>query len=419
MAKQTLFLGTTANDFTGTPLRTGGEFINENFDELYDAIKTGNFILVQSLSDLPTPVADVITLEADTTYFFTTAIDLLGDRFVGSSNTTILGSSSEIAFITSTGLGVGIPLLSSIYTTPINNISIKDVDTAILFDGTANVNEMALDWGGINFVNVPNVGTIKKAGNFILDKSSFLSAKGLKFDGTIGTVAMNNSLFRGDGLAGNIFEVLSSCTITRRFRIIYSSIIASGSTVGVNVSTSATIPVESYILDVVNFSGGGTYLSGVTATDNKALFQNCKGVSNTYEVSQYYMNSNATTTVISATNTPVKVLGTTTSATITQKFTNTNNRSTYAGSFTRFFKVTASLSVESGNTHQIGCYIAKNGVVLNESEVYGTTSGTGRAENIVIQTLIELATGDYIEIFVENATSISNVLVTNLNTIVI
>jgi hypothetical protein len=35
MAKQTINLGTTANDGTGDDIRAGGEKINENFDEVY------------------------------------------------------------------------------------------------------------------------------------------------------------------------------------------------------------------------------------------------------------------------------------------------------------------------------------------------------------------------------------------------
>lgn len=378
---------------------------------------TTNIIFVNSLSDLPTPSAGVITLQANKTYYITSLIDLLGNRLVGGANTTIIGASSEVSILTSTGLGGGIALLSSIYTTPIRHIAINDVHTAVNFDGTSNPNDMALDWTGVNFVNVPSIGIIREASNFVFDKGAFLNSKGLVFDGTIGTVALNNSLFSGDGLAGNILQLLSTCTITRRFRVIYSSIVATSSNVGINVNASASIPVESYILDTVNFSGGATYLSGVSVTDNKTLFVNCKGISNTNEVSQYYMNGNATTTTIASIGVAVKVNGTTTSAGITQKFTNTNNRATYVGSLTRFFKVTATLSLESGVNNQVGCYIAKNGTVLNESEVYGTTSGAGRAENIVIQTLVELSTNDYIEIFVENATAVNNILVTELNVI--
>lgn len=391
---------------------------NGSFIPVAGGISTEQIVFVSKKSDFPTAVDGVITLEDNKTYYITSNVDLTGDRLVGGANTTILGASSEVSILTSTGLGVGVPLLSSIYTTPIRNIAINDVDTAVSFDGTSNPNDMALDWTGFNFVNIPNVGTIKEAGNFIFDKGAFLNSKGLKFDGTIGTIALNNSLFSGDGLAGGLLEILSTCTITRRFRVIYSSVVAFGSTNGINVSNSATIPNEGYILDTINFSGGGTYLSGVVVTDNKTLFVNCKGINNTDEISQYYMNGNATTTTIGTTNTPTKVLGTTTSASVTQKFTNTDNKATYNGSITRYFKVTATLSVESGNNNQVGCYIAKNGTVLNDSEVYGTTSGSGRAENIVIQTLVELTTNDYIEVFVENATASNNITITDLNVII-
>jgi hypothetical protein len=49
--------------------------------------------------------------------------------------------------------------------------------------------------------------------------------------------------------------------------------------------------------------------------DNKTNFLNCKGIQNSAEISQYYMNAtNATTTVVASTGVAYKVLGTTTSS---------------------------------------------------------------------------------------------------------
>lgn len=381
--------------------------------------KLEDFIFVEKLEDLPTPVLKVIYLEPSKTYYFTNTLDLLGNRLVGSANTVILGSSSENSILTSTGLKAGTALLSSIYTTPIRHISFKDVDTAIDFNGNTNPDEMALDWTGVNFVNVPNIGTITEASNFIYDKGAFLNSKGMRFDGVIGTIGFGNCLFSGDGLVGNLLQILPTATILRRFRIIYSSVIAFGSTNGINVDSAlAAIPDEGYILDTINFSGGGTYTVGVQYNDNKALFVNCKGIINTAEISQYYMNGNATTTTIASVGVAVKAEGITNSAPVTQKFSNTNNRATYNGSLIRFFKVTSTLSVTSGNNHQIGVYIAKNGIIIPESEVYSTTNGSGIAESIVVQTLVELQENDYIEIFVENETSAIDITVTDLNTII-
>ena len=42
MAKQSINLGSSANDGTGTTLRAGGDIVNDNFDELYTAIGTGS-----------------------------------------------------------------------------------------------------------------------------------------------------------------------------------------------------------------------------------------------------------------------------------------------------------------------------------------------------------------------------------------
>ena len=240
----------------------------------------------------------------------------------------------------------------------------------------------------------------------------------MTFTGTVGTVAMNNSLFSGDGSAASLIEIASTATITRRFRIIYSSFVAFSSTIGLTASTSATIPVEGLILDTVNFSGGGTYTSGVAFDDNKSRWDECRGIENSAAISNYYMNGNTTATTIGAISVEVKAAGSTTSNPITQKFTNTANRATYTGAIVRDFKITAVFSVESGNNNEIGVYIAKNGTVIGNSEIYITTNAGGRAEGGVCQTITGLTAGDYIEFFVENSTSTANITVTELNVIV-
>jgi len=48
MAKQIINVGTIANDGTGSPIRTGGQFINSNFTEIYNAIGDGSTITFNS-----------------------------------------------------------------------------------------------------------------------------------------------------------------------------------------------------------------------------------------------------------------------------------------------------------------------------------------------------------------------------------
>lgn len=393
-------------------------FIN-NLEIRANAIGT-DVVFVNGLEDLPQPVEGVITLAAGKTYFFTNELDLLGNRLQTGGIVTIIGTSSETSSLTSTGLATDLPLLMSRYTMPVRFITFRDVGTAIYIDDDNGANApLAIDWFGVNFLNVPTVGEIGTVDNFIFDTGAFLNSKGLSFTGTVGTVGFNNSLFSGDGAVGSLLSIAATATITRRFRIIYSSIIAFSSTVGISASTSATIPVEGFILDTVNFSGGGAYVTGVLFEDNKSRWSENRGVANSSAISNYYMNGNTTATTISTIGVATKVAGTTTSSSITQKFDNTtSNRSTYTGAIQRDFKVTVVLSATSGNNNEVGIYLAKNGTPIPESEIYLTTNAAGRAENGVAQTVVPLVTGDYIEVFVENATAVTNITVSELSVIV-
>lgn len=405
------------NDFwqrSGTRLstKTAGDSLDIGGDFTH-----GNQILISDPSQLPAAVANVITLLADTTYYFTNDIDLTGDRLVGLANTCILGASSENASITSTGLGAGVALFTTDYTTPIRHITFKDVDTCMDIDGSRSGQTPALDWTGVNFNTIPNIGIIKDCDNFIFSKGAIIASEGIIFDGTIGTVGIDNSIFVGSGSAGNIIELKSTATISRRFRMIYSSMVVFGSTVGLNINTSATLPSEGYILDTVNFSGGGTFTSGVAYTDDKARFIGVRGVSNSAEIGAYYMINNATVTTISTSGVPVKVEGTTTANAVSQKFSHTDNKDTYNGALTRIFKVSVVASFTSGNNKDISVYIAKNGTIDPTSEMQSTTDGNGRAESIACQTILELEENDYIEVWIENNSGTNNITVEYLNVI--
>ena len=379
-----------------------------------------DFQFISSLSDFPRPRNKVIELPAEKVYFICGDIDLLGNRLVLGEDTCLLGGSSENASLTSTGLDPNLYMIETDWTFPCRHITFRNVSRAIgvNLNNTSTDTNLALDWTGVNFEGCDINLRCGDIGNFIFDKGAVLGSGSIQFFGVVGTIALNNSLFVGDGSASNLVQVESTASINRRFRSIYSAYVAFGSTVAIDFDVAASTPNESYILDTCSFTGGGTYLTGVQASDNKALFSTNTGIINSADISQYYMNGNATATIISSTGLPVKVAGATTSASITSKFTNTDNRATYIGALNRFFKVTATMSLSSGNGNQIGTYISKNGAILSESEIYVTTNASGRAENVTVQTLVQLQNDDYIEVFVENNTSINNITVSDLNVIV-
>ena len=365
---------------------------------------SGNeFVFIFSKLDFPTPVSGVITLVDNYTYFITKTIDLTGDRLVGGVNSVIIGGSSENCILKSTGLSASTALISSVYSLPIRNITITH-GTALNLDGDGVTT--ALDWFGVNFKDCATVGTIKDYTNFVMSDSAFLNSGNLTFDGTIGTIGMSNCLF--DCASTSTALILpATLTVSRRFRMIYSSFVVLSGETGINVNASATISSERYILDTVNFSGGGTYTSGVSYTDNKALFVNCVGITNTSTKGFMYMLNNTTDTAIGVpnVNTWVKATGTTTSGT-NSKFTHTTNRLTYNGAFTNSFLVTLNATARSGGTNQsISIGVAKNGTIVADSEGIIRTTTSNVEHGGSTQTVVELVANDYVELFVRNTSS--------------
>lgn len=374
-----------------------------------------NFVFVGAKTDFPSPVGGVITLLDNYTYFITATVDLTGDRIVCGENTTILGGSSENCRLKSTGL-TGTALLTSQYSLPIRNITIEaDVALDLQGDGVTT----ALDWFGVNFTDCNTIGTIADYSNVIMSDCAFLNSGGLTFDGTIGTIGISQCLFNCN--AGNtVFILPATLTVTRRFRIIYSSFVVLAGETGINVNASATIPTESYILDTVNFSGGGTYLTGVTHTSNDALFIRCTGITNTAANGQLYMQGNVTATTISVQNDWYKIAGTTTASTDNSKFDHSNNRLTCKAIISRKYYIQCTLSFTAGNNNvcEFGFYDSQLNDIRTPSKTKATANASGRAENVNFSCVLNMDENDYLEIWCRNTSSATNITVDQLNFVI-
>jgi hypothetical protein len=407
--------------FIDSEMTTDNE-LSAAVNNLQAQINTGNansgypcLVFVKDKMDFPAAVSGVITLGDNINYFLVGTVDLLGDRLVGGVNTVIIGGSSENCILKSTGLSASTALITSNWSLPLRNFSITH-GTGVNLDGGANQASVALDWFGVNFLNCATVGTISNYSNFIMSDCALLSSANMTFDGTLGTVGFINCLF--SGIAGQTtLNFPATLTITRRVRAIYSSFVAFGGATAIYVDPTAIIPTEAYVLDTINFSGGATYTGGIDYTSNKAFFSNCKGIVNSSAIAQMSFHNNGTSTVLGAANNFVKVSGTTTPNAINQKFTHTNNRLTYSGGISRSFKIGAVCSVSANNGQIVSVRIAKNGVTLSDSESQATISANGRFENLKCQTIIEMTTNDFVELFVANNAN-TNITVQEQNLII-
>lgn len=130
---------------------------------------------------------------------------------------------------------------------------------------------------------------------------------------------------------------------------------------------------------------------------------------------QVYMQGNATATTITSTATPVKVAGTWTADIQTNFTATTGGRLTYTGTETQVVRVSAvlTLSPVSGANQHISVYVAKGGsVIAGSRQEAHITNGADMVIPLTWQ--LSMATNDYIEIFVQNATSTNNITVSRV-----
>tara|TARA_R110000772_G_scaffold216505_2_gene327030 strand:+ start:68 stop:1324 length:1257 start_codon:yes stop_codon:yes gene_type:complete len=380
-----------------------------------------NFIYISNKEDFPAPVNGIIQLNDNITYYIVSDIDLTGDRIVSGDNSVILGASSENCSLTSTGLDSLLYMITTEFTMPVRHITFKNVSKAIdINTNNIGVDNIAIDWYGVNFSGCDINISCGNISNFIFSTGSVLDSGQIIFNGNVGTIAFNDSLFIGDGTTYSIIKIADTANISRRFRTIYSSFVTFGSTVSIEVDDLAAILTESYILDNVNFSGGGVYLNGLDETSNKSFFVSCIGIKNTSVNGQMYMLDNDAPTIITNTVDYIKVVGTTIASAENSKYNHSDNRLTNTSEIERKYRISCSLSFNSGNNNecQFGFYDSKLGAIREPSKTKSTANNAGRAESVTLECVIQHSLGEFIEVHARNLTASNNITVTDLNVVI-
>lgn len=397
--------------------RSGGDIFGRLnvFGDIYvngfSVATTLTNIHVRSASELPSN-SDVIYLSADTSYTFLNAIDLEGKRFVCLGDVALRGLAPNFSTITSTGLPSNLPLLSSTHAISFSEMGF--VDSPYVFElNSSNPANAAISYS-TNYFNCPSVGVIRGYNNISLNTGTFINSGGLKFDGNSGSLSIFLYAFQPPVGTASIIA-MSSLNVSRRLRVFYSSMIINPGATGIFVQPGANIPNENLILDNINFSNGGTYLSGFTPSSPISRIDQCVGINNSSSAAQLYMAGNTVPTIISNTTSYFKMSGTADIGSKAEKFVNGNSRLTYIGAVERDFLISGIASMTAGNNNVCYMAVAKNGVPLSASQMPTTTSGTGRSENIKTQVYTNMLSGDYIEVFVRNSTGINNITVTDVN----
>lgn len=369
-----------------------------------------NYVLVKSIADLPSPAGNVITLVNGTKYEIngtinlgTNSIDLNGCVFVGGDpNADILNYSGTNGLFTGSqgGLVEFLSFQGSGGSSKLFNLN----------DATLAKNFIIRDSYIIGF---GNIGTITGYHFVYLNTLSYYgNTTGTTFSG-------NEQLYLYDQIWNNN-NTGTAFTFDGSFEFVSMTggklSIDPGET-GIDVSSNPTISARAK-LGNLSFVNSGTYVNGTFSTDWEVEASGINTQKDENATGSIYISSTSTTNVTGI-NVPVKVNGTTTSANLFRVDTDSqDNRLRYTGTKTRFFNVIATFSMEGGRNDTIAFYIYKNGVAVPSIFVLNRIESMNDIGAATIMGTVELATNDYVELWLANLSANADVTIEAMNFII-
>jgi hypothetical protein len=249
MSKQTISIGSIANDGTGSNLRAGGTIINDNFNELYTALGNGTTLsFSQPVIKFADDTSSLSTINLGQT------LKILGGTGLSSSisgNTITLNIDSTV--VTETGtqslqnktINASFNALSNISNSSLSNSTIKFTDDAS------------------TTVSIPLGQTIKLSGGSGVDTSISGNTVTIALESTVVTETSNDVLTN---------KSISGSTNTLS-NISNSSLINSSTKFTDDTSTQANISLGQ-TLRIIGGTGIDTAISGNTLTITAASVPN-------------------------------------------------------------------------------------------------------------------------------------------------
>jgi hypothetical protein len=416
MAQQIINVGAVANDRTGDTWRDAFVKVNANDTELYTLLGENNTVYLREEADLPNQTATTWTMDPGVPYklaaSFSTSLQCIpaaGSSFRG----------DNLGGFTMSYTGTGAMFLGSDVDFYIRDLGIDPGITNTAFDFTDTVGSVRRFIA--ENVSVHNCAIFGKFTDMLLaqvfNSNSGNAAQGLQFFGTSGTIWSVSRLALTSTSA--TFKGLDLGTATAPVVEIDDLLISAPSgAVGISgLANSGNIPVGSLArVSGCEFFAPMTDLQNITTDDIRWSFDNNTPTQDTQPDALTSFSGNATETVIAASSTDgsnaVLVAGTWVEVEVSQFSSTSAGRITYLGQRPLKGPVDASLGLiaSGGGSLTAKVYIFKNGSVIAASGIDFAISGSVSA-SISLPWQITFAQNDYIELFVENQTNTTNIIV--------
>jgi hypothetical protein len=408
MAFQPVIIG-AANAKLGDGLFSAFTKTNANFVELYAVATLTRRVIVNTIADLPAAVGGVITLAANTLYVQADDVAFSTSRLVFGDNSVYSGLDSLVVTASYTGT---LPFLT------FTNVS----------GSTKNINFVHPNSPLYGFTdsgtNVLRVSDVSYAGASIGTFGG--NGSSVRFTNFSGSTTSNGMLLVGDWKAFLFQPALSS--------------IAAGTFIDLGTATFDSISVTETTLDYpagaffmsgepssgnmnvgglatitkTRLTGSGTPLEQITPDDAQFTFSLNDSIRDSRSDGVLYIQGNTVASTIASVDTPVLAAGVWTIGPAGQFTGTTGGRLTYIGVKDARLPITLSVSVAPtlSTGIAISVYIAINGTIVAGSRSRGTGSA-GLPDSITIPWQHTFSTNDYVEIFVENNTNATDILLSS------
>ena len=372
--------------------------------------KASKQVLISVLADLPSAVANVITLLADTEYLLLKDINIGANGIALSEDTVLAGLDNTLITVTYTGTG-------DMITAGDKNFVVKDIALACASGRAFKVTDTSAK---TIFLQNVTITTCTKVGIFVSTASDYTlnnvnslitATTGMEFSGVFSRFIHTQSTVNLS--AGAIYS-LATATFKSFVSDEIASTLASGAKLLTGAASSANIVAGQLGVVTAPFlqgAGASAPLTTIAPTDTRWNFTGANTITDTRTSGLVSMQGNSTNTVIASAGTPVLVAGTWVVGLTSQMTGTTAGKVTYNGAKNLNASVTAKISVEpvSGSSVDISAQVAINGSLIANSVAIGSAAANSPS-SITVVWAQELAATNYVEIFISNLDSTVDLL---------
>lgn len=376
-----------------------------------------NTVLVNSMADFPAAVAGVITVADRTAYHIGTALTT-SDRFELGVESVITAVGGRIAKITYTGTGTLFTGAGTGFTGAgvtaftLDHVGIELSNAAgTMLDLTGTGATVALFIDDVLVEGIGTLGNLTDIAVFATNRCTALCNQGFSFFETE-TIARIFVMSYWQVITSSItFEFLDLGTALYQSLLLdHMNIFAPSGAIGFKGAVASANLATGSVADMsaIALTGGVTTLNGIGNDDIRWEFEDVTGVPDSRKAAESYLLTLETVT-IAATSTFVAIAGANWQSDVAARFTtSTAGILTYISEVDTTFLVTgtAGISKVGGGTDQLELRIAKNGTTLPKS---GSVTANSAVTSVNSQSLVELTTGDTLQLFVANNTTTANI----------